>query len=909
MNFRCTIRLLALAALFAGSPVACDKKPAPDGATKSPASPGDTALIPASGGTVERLGVKIVFPPGSLDADRQVGLREAWNVVEPVNLNLRLISKAYDLDAGQKSFGSPVAVTLPLVRESLPEGVRPEKVHGLLLSGGLYEEIRPDEVDLAGGKVVFRILRTSPMASGLAPAREGIRDHLAVAADLDDLLALDHIDDPDHVIKVSIAARLLNERNPGGTLNLEESRKKIRPRIDAVRKFMKARSFKLPPLVDIQIVQMRDSTKALAHGSNTIVADPSCGDFDFAHEYFHLIQQTYENANTEGRGTGRSASDLGWFNEGTAQWVAHEVFPKDARAASEVRGLPVDYCYRSLLSFQSLRDAQTGAANQGPFPQYQAWVFFAYLDSLYGKGKALEIIRKFLELYGNEDWLKKAQKRTEANSSTLLNGVETLEDSLASFSTRTGAKLTLAAVFGGFVVDYNYHRRFEPLLTHLKRETALGPPGEIHTVPDRTETGMVPYMEGDRRIARKSFAIAAGKGLSVAKAVNIVAPPEDSKEEGKKKPDEDLLISLVARGGDGGAAALIAVVPYTARTDGGGGGIYLPDGSNGAVLEPMFGKAGQAVVVRSWNKLKGALVWVVDVSPYGGMDFTLTAEVKKKKSLAWAWSLSGANEAEFNSSISARFELTVKTEGSEETAGIEDLEEAGAYGAWFLLAFKFGEKRYYHYVRLPAASSQVRLVAHREFFCENRGPGKYAVEVLTRIQGQTVRGEKGITITEDTVGAEKRRDWIRRSEEAIKMRREALRRAVAEGEDATEYKDNLAGAYHALGTEYTYAGEWGKARSIWESWLSDGFDTKRNDIRQSLAGACILHLGDFKGFLRWRETYTKLDENDYQSALMAAIWHHNDLDAAWEYRKKITDPSALRGIDSICPKPGDRIHQ
>lgn len=543
-----------------------DRRPA-EGPTTQQSS------ITPQGGVLEVQGMRMEFAQGSLGRTQSVQVDVLARLPEPACPLQSLVSSGYAVKLDEIRLSRPASITLRFDRSRLPSGATDHSIYPVLAHGRYLERLEAERVDVARQEVVFRVNRTVARVHADSDAPVGA-SFFAVAADAASLAPV--LQTPECTIW-----------GAGGTL--DSARTQAQPLSDAykwIRSQYTGMGFVPPTPVSIHLLPLR-GVNGYAAGSTVLINLNAWDGTDasrstLAHETFHLIQE----ASCRGfESSQMTINEENWAAEATAQWMAYKLYPGSARLAAWVKGLGPEFCYTSLFMFVPVAEGENPDV---PAHQYQSFIFFAYLDTLYDVAKIIRAI------YPGADG---GTSKPAANLHCLL------EQYVATTPDRAGKTHTLADIYVDFLVHYAVRKDFEPLATHFDPQK-LGGKGALRLPPAGGEyhTGWnIPYEEGNKRQMTKTFS-ARAMDFCVVRAYNI-----SSMTSKKLREEGDLTIKLEAPGSN---RARMVVFPH-----------------KGGLKDPRIGLPQQPVTLNHWEALDGALVWVVETGEAEGETFRLTASM------------------------------------------------------------------------------------------------------------------------------------------------------------------------------------------------------------------------------------------------------------------------------------------
>ena len=541
---------------------------------------------------MEKQGVRAVAPAG--EALRSLDVLAA--APKPVNANHVLVSSMVQVRGDHWGFAKPVELTIPIDKSRLPQGAQASSLVCVLATGGAYEQLDPSQytIDLAKGVASVHLTRLMPMvnADDAAPAGAGgagaAGPGVGVVANADPMETLDHTPDMDIQALHSLTASVMPNVGQVKTL------------VTTVKDKYRELGFVAVPNLKVQFVPLSANILAQASGGNLIEVNsnnPWTNNLSLiAHEYFHLVQQTYLRENLTKSGYAATPSNLypqdnTWMTEGTAEYMACLVDP--GKAGSTLILLRPDFGYLPLTHYQPTD------APEWPH-QYETYIFFTYLNTRYD---AKELVRKSYGLLGGHQF-EAANLADEIESPAAQNAVSVLDHVMRETPDKSGNKRALRRVYLDFLLDFYWHKNFEPIVSHPLPSADFGPVEAIK-LPDNTEKTSVAYeISGARSLGYDSYAFGGGP-LCLIKTFDI---------QRKLQSDEkgDLEISLKRSASGDKNDALLVVFPIKA----------------GKVTKNYFGNFEKPVTIPKWEDTDSCLVWIYNstAEPLAGL--TLSAKMK-----------------------------------------------------------------------------------------------------------------------------------------------------------------------------------------------------------------------------------------------------------------------------------------
>lgn len=575
--------------------------PAPDLPEKENAAAGPGIRITPGGGEVSLPGIHVQFPQGCLSHDQIVWVHPVPDApVEPARIGEIRVSPSFAISAGQAAFQTPAQITLRLNRASIPmRETRDPDIYPVLRVGRWSERLSGGTTNADGTEITFPLPRLVPMINGSAPIAPASVT-VGVVADMAGLVCVKKLPwvefhaPPEHT---NTLARFMPELQQNLALFMQRAGEDL---------------LATPPVVQIILRPLSGNALGQASAGHTIELDPAkmlAGGSPspkgaLSHEFFHLIQQQYKIQNLKRTGHSITPEDLytsdhSWFDEGTAEWAMTVYCPEEIPAM--MRSISCDYSFISLLSTEDINSALSRQAHQ-----YQNYIFFAFLDTLYD-GKRL--IRDCLTQYLGDGFVLQDTKADEEYRAGPWSGRDVLDLVLQSSPDRQGRKRNLREVYSEFLLRFNWLKNFSPL-DRYTTESTLGAPGQLRLPPASpvaTNTDFqvgwnIPETEdGNRVLQKKSELFYSELPLAIAKAFNISSMTR-SGETG------DLSIELKATGMEPRHCYMV-IFP-------------VRDG----VQKPLVEKSNTPVILKGWEKYGGAVVWAVDVTRRGGQELQLNAK-------------------------------------------------------------------------------------------------------------------------------------------------------------------------------------------------------------------------------------------------------------------------------------------
>lgn len=516
--------------------------PPPQQSARTLAEGGATVELPAGVEATARL--QKVLPPA------------------PANTNTRIVSESYYLNTQKLRFNPAMQLKLRFDPSKVMTG---RKVYPVLGAGPMLERLTPDRIDMQQGVVEFHLDHILPRvhAEGETPNKY----FFAVASDLENLTQV--FDNSDCTIL-------------GAGESLEKARK-VAPQVgEAYSKICqsyRALGFALPPKIDIYLVPLKGA-RGEADGSH-ISLDLNLWDNGegikgtLAHESFHVCQA---NSSPGFETDNRTVSESNWAAEATAHYMGFRQFPRSPNMLVWTQGLRPGYARNDLFTFVPNSEGENPNV---PAHQYQSFIFFAYLETLYPVNDILKA------MYRNPN----SQPAPPAASLPQL-----LNNLFQSTADRSGRKRGLADVYVDFLVHYLYRKDFQPLAGAMN-EKEMGGPNALNKL--KPQLAQLPYENPQRRYTKVFRGATPGYGLVGCYDLSSMTRTRPENEQG------DLTVRAVGPG-----ELRLVVFPYT-----------------DSVQAPLFGSSARPVVVPRWEKLTGALVWLIHAGEDRGIPVAMEASM------------------------------------------------------------------------------------------------------------------------------------------------------------------------------------------------------------------------------------------------------------------------------------------
>lgn len=577
---------------------------------------------------IERGGVKVLF-----DASSPITKLETLPQIIAQSISpLIPVSPAVALTTTRLAFAKPITITLPVDPAKLPAGADAKRLHAVLLMDGLREELSAPVV-LSEDRLhaSFSTDRLLPLVNDNAPAstRPGEAPPsgppgIVIGADSEPIVILDRSSGIEISCPTSAQAVAAPFVQPAKTL------------VTAALAKYRGMGFTVPALARIHLERFPDDRKnslADAGGGERIrvnltrwLGTPDAGrESALAHECFHLVQQTMQLSNLRTGGYALDNETLSplstrWFAEGTANFMLTRCYPDWLHVGSELASISLHYGYRSLTAYD---DTQTTNLDVRLPHQYENYIFFAYLNSLYD-GTA--IIRECCSLFASSRFVLDTSEEDKNAEQAAWNMMDVLNQVLRTTSDRLGRKRNLSVVYADFLVHFYWLKDFEPM-SYLSATSPddyvqriikeLGEPRQIRlplgaataSSQDRTvDSALVTgWNIPDGTVLSKSVTTNGGN-YCITHAYRI-----DSMSSDKSKPTlkGDLTITLDTTRTDLKDRVMMIVFPI----------------KNG-VQEPEVGNPANPIQIKNWQTYAGALVWIMDFTRPGGLEMTLKATLK-----------------------------------------------------------------------------------------------------------------------------------------------------------------------------------------------------------------------------------------------------------------------------------------
>ncbi|MEZ6184951.1 MAG: hypothetical protein R3F62_08085 [Planctomycetota bacterium] len=500
-------------------------------------------------------------------------LREVADAPAPRS-GWRWASPVFELEAAPGYGPEPHELAVTLDPAALPAGVAPEDVALVLVHDGRLERLRDARYDAASGEVRCATRRTAALVhargGGTDLSQRNARFALAVPLTRQELVS------EDDWYEVWVARDRRDE--------VESDLDALRALLERVRGAFPTFGDAQPPFVYVHLVDLPPGVAGQASGGNTVELSAAgrWGYAAVAHEYFHLIQQTFMIRHLDALGEVVDPETLfrgRWLAEATAEFMAQRVLDPAERAAQPLWPGTHGFCYRGLFEVDEF-DVP------GVPRQYVAATFFDFLAEHYD---AEALIRRCYEVFMSREHVRALDTWSDAY---VLRGV------LATTVDRRGRTRTLNQVYAEFLLHYNWLKDFEPLRSRVAK-LDLGPAGAVRVPPDRLQRRQVPSPDGDRQVRVR----ASGPGYSIV-AAYAFSPPAQAGEG-------DLVLELSADDEERPVDGKLLLVAFPVK-----GGAY------GA---PVLRGPDEPLTLSDWSAHDEALVWVVDASPFGAHEGRLTA--------------------------------------------------------------------------------------------------------------------------------------------------------------------------------------------------------------------------------------------------------------------------------------------
>lgn len=472
------------------------------------------------------------------------------------NPQRRLVSAAYGVTSP-----APFEVTIPFERGSLPPGA---SVYPVLGRGPAVVRLPGGRVDLEKGLLTLRVDRLD--AVHLDAGADYRSSFFAAAVDTAGLQAIFQKPDctiwaePQTLAKASAAVPAFYQT------------------FSEVRANYTRLGFRLPPQIDVYLLPLR-SVRGVA-GPSTLEFNLDVWDGSdssratIAHEMFHIVQSNQGqgadlNQNTQVEGN--------WCDEATALLMGYRLYPKADTLVQWAQSLDPEYLYRDLMTFVPNSEGENAGH---PAHQYQSFIFFRYLESLYDLDSLLHALYPAQTPSGRPDSVH-----------TLL------ESFVAGTPDRKGRRRAMTEIYLDFCLTFAWTKNLHPLelASKLRKKNSLQLPaagGPYH------QGWNLPFEEGGQRLLSKTFRGYVGR-YAIAKAYNLSSMT-------KKEEKGDLNVRL-----EGPPKARLVVFPYRSNA-----------------VDPILGSSDGQVTVKDWHKWGGAVIWVVYPAEGLREPYSLTVTMK-----------------------------------------------------------------------------------------------------------------------------------------------------------------------------------------------------------------------------------------------------------------------------------------
>lgn len=389
---------------------------------------------------------------------------------ESVDTGETRLSPHFILDTDQPVFREPVTVTLPFDPTRLPKAATARDVYPVLTSGPLYERLDvPVTVGADGKSITFALTRlvplinsqTSPPAGAAGSAPQGPPALAAAAASPDSMVVLET--SPTRAIWTT------REWEAPARAQLD----KIKARLALVEDAVRNAGFEPIASYRVNLKKLLSGYWAMAGGGRFIDlnmdmmnADPEATGKTYgldltgaageawwrgvlAHEYFHLVQQRTVDANAA-KSPGPHNYDTSankWLVESTADFMATQFVPEyvpHVRAWTDA-----EIGYRPLQI--------TGAGSGYRQSEYQSFVFFSFLNTIYDGPR---LVRAIFDCYMND-----SARGDKAPADEMWSPAKVVNKVLRALPDRknnVGAR-NLRGTFGEYLMHLYWQRDFAPV--------------------------------------------------------------------------------------------------------------------------------------------------------------------------------------------------------------------------------------------------------------------------------------------------------------------------------------------------------------------------------------------------------------------------------------------------------------